>query len=319
MIAVDSVDVADGRGFEPYPVELDSPAYLQYTSGSTREPAGAVITHGAVVTNVLQGAAAIDLDAESTCVGWIPFFHDMGLVMMVCVPAVIGARSVFSTPFDFVAQPRRWLEQLAMYPNVVTAAPNFAFDYAIDRVTDADRAALDLSGVRVAMNGAEPVRARTIERFQEAFGPCGFAAEAHRPSYGLAEATVFVTTSLAAAPPRITSFSRSQLMAGRALAPLGDDDAIRLVSAGAPVGQHVCLVDPLTCAARGDGEVGEVWVHGAERRQSGYWGQPERSRDEFDGHLIGGGPSSRSPAGCGPATSASATTASCTSPAASRT
>jgi fatty acid CoA ligase FadD32 len=288
VIAVDSVDVADGRDFEPHAVQLSSPAYLQYTSGSTREPAGAVITHEAVVTNVLQGASAIGLDAESTCVGWIPFFHDMGLVLMVCAPAVTGARSVFSTPFDFVQQPRRWLEQLAAYPNVVTAAPNFAYEYAIDRLTDTDRAALDLSGVRVAMNGAEPVRARTIERFQDAFGPCGFAPQAHRPSYGLAEATVFVTTSTADAPPRITSFSRSALMAGHAVAPVGDADVIRLVSAGTPVGQDVCLVDPLDCSIRGDGEVGEVWVNGPNVA-TGYWGQPERTRDEFDGHLVGGG------------------------------
>ncbi|HEX3872718.1 MAG TPA: fatty acyl-AMP ligase [Solirubrobacteraceae bacterium] len=287
VVAVDSVDLAAGRGFEPPPVDLDAPAYLQYTSGSTREPAGAVITHRAVVTNVVQGATAFDVDDDSTCVGWIPFFHDMGLVLMVCLPAVIGARSVFSTPFDFVQQPRRWLEQLASHSNVVTAAPNFAFEYSIDRLSDADRAKLDLSGVRVAMNGAEPVRPRTIERFQELFGPCGFAPDAHRPSYGLAEATVFVTTSRADAPPRITSFSRADLMAGRATTPVGGVEVIRLVSAGSPVGQHVCVVDPVECLARADGEVGEVWVHGGNVA-AGYWGQPERSAEVFDARLIGG-------------------------------
>jgi len=288
VIAVDSVDLAAAAGFDPPAVELSAPAYLQYTSGSTRDPAGAVITHEAVVTNVLQGSAAFGLDEDSTSVGWLPFFHDMGLMLMVCVPAVIGARSVFSTPFDFIAHPQRWLEALANHPNVVTAAPNFAFEYAIERLSAADRAKLDLSGVRAVMNGAEPIRATTVERFQELFGPCGLAPDAHRPSYGLAEATVFVTTSTANEPPRITSFSRAALMTGRAAAPSGDADRIRLVSTGTPVGQDVCIVDPLNCVARPDGEVGEIWVRG-RNVAVGYWGQPERSAEVFDAHLVGGG------------------------------
>jgi fatty acid CoA ligase FadD32 len=267
---------------------LSAPAYLQYTSGSTRDPAGAVITHEAVVTNVLQGSVAFGVDQDSTCVGWLPFFHDMGLMLMVCLPAVIGARSVFSTPFDFVAHPKRWLEQLASHPSVITAAPNFAFEYLIDRLSEADRATLDLSGVRVVMNGAEPIRATTVERFQELFGPCGLAPAAHRPSYGLAEATVFVTTSAVDEAPRITSFSRLGLMTGRATAPSGDADRIRLVSAGTPVGQHVCIVDPLDSVARPDGEVGEIWVRG-RNVAVGYWGQPERSAEVFEAHLVGGG------------------------------
>jgi fatty acid CoA ligase FadD32 len=288
VIAVDTIDLAGAAGFEPPTVELSAPAYLQYTSGSTRDPAGAVITHEAVVTNVLQGGTAFAMDEDSTCVGWLPFFHDMGLMLMVCVPAVIGARSVFSTPFDFIAHPKRWLAQLSSHPNVVTAAPNFAFEYSIDRLSEADRATLDLSGVRVMMNGAEPIRATTVERFQELFGRCGLAPDAQRPSYGLAEATVFVTTSSAAVPPRITSFSRAAVMAGRARPPVGDVDRIRLVSAGSPVGQDVCIVDPLVSLARPDGEVGEIWVHG-RNVAIGYWGQPERSAEAFDAQLVGGG------------------------------
>jgi fatty acid CoA ligase FadD32 len=287
VIAVDSVDVAAGRGFEPPPLDLRATAYLQYTSGSTREPAGAEITHEAVATNVLQAAAAFDLSEDSSCVGWIPFFHDMGLVLLVCIPAALGARSVFSTPFDFVRRPQRWLEQLASHPNVITAAPNFAFEYAMDRLSAQDRAALDLSGVRAAVNGAEPVRARTVERFQELFGPSGFAANAHRPSYGLAEATVFVSAT-GAGGATLTTFCRSALMAGRATAPSDDADAIRLVSSGAPADQWVSIVDPVQCTALTDGEVGEVWVHGPNVA-TGYWGQTEHSDEVFDGRLVDGG------------------------------
>jgi fatty acid CoA ligase FadD32 len=292
VIAVDRVDLKAAAAFVPPPVDLAEPAYLQYTSGATRDPAGAVISHEAVATNVRQGVDALGLDEHTTSVGWIPFFHDMGLMMMVCAPVVLGSRAVFSTPFDFVQRPRRWLEQLSAHRNVMTAAPNFAFDYAVDRVSAKDRATLDLSGVHVAINGSEPVRARTLERFQEAFGPHGFAATAHRPSYGLAEATLFVTTS-GARGPRVTSFARSELLAGRAVAALPGGEAIpggeavQLVSAGSPAGQHVCIADPDTRAMRADGEVGEVWVHG-RNLASGYWGQPERSLEFFDAELLGG-------------------------------
>jgi fatty acid CoA ligase FadD32 len=287
VIAVDDVDLDAAASFLLPEIDLGAPAYLQYTSGSTRAPAGAVITHEAVAANVRQVVAAFDLDERSTCVGWIPFFHDMGLVLLACLPAGLGVRSVFSTPFDFIRRPRGWLELLASNRNVITAAPNFAFDYAVDRVRAEDRAGLDLSGVRIAINGSEPVLPRTVKRFQEAFGPHGFAPRAHRPSYGLAEATVFVSATDPGGP-QTAGFMRSELMAGRAVPARDDVDAIGLVSAGKAAGQHVCIVDPVDHTARPDGAVGEVWVHGPNLATS-YWGQPERSEEVFDGHLIDGG------------------------------
>jgi fatty acid CoA ligase FadD32 len=286
VIAVDGVDLDAARGFQLPEIDLGATAYLQYTSGSTGAPAGAAITHEAVAANVRQLAAALDLGEHSTFVGWIPFFHDMGLVLLAGLPAGLGARSVFSTPFDFIRRPLGWLELLAGHPNVMTAAPNFAFDYAVDRVRAEDRARLDLSGVRVAINGSEPVRPRTVERFQDAFGPFGFAPHALRPSYGLAEATVFVSAT-GSAGPKTSSFTRSDLMAGRAVQAPDDVDTIALVSAGTPAGQHVCIVDPVDRTARPDGEVGEVWVHGPNLDTS-YWGQPDRSEEVFNGCLIGG-------------------------------
>lgn len=287
VIAVDRVDPAKGRSLTLPDLDPDAVAYLQYTSGSTRRPAGAVITHGAVAANVQQLVEVFGVDGSWTCVGWLPFFHDMGLVLLVCLPAGTGAGSVFCTPFDFVRRPLAWVGAMSDRTNVITAAPNFAFDYAVDRTDPSARAQLDLSGVRVAINGSEPVRPGTVKRFQATFAQHGFAAEALRPCYGLAEATVFVSATDANGP-RLANFSRSELAAGRAVSAEGDHGSIELVGAGAPVGQLVAVADPSTGTLMGDGEVGEIWIHGPNVA-SGYWGQTERSAETFAGELRGGG------------------------------
>ncbi|HEY3472489.1 MAG TPA: fatty acyl-AMP ligase [Amycolatopsis sp.] len=264
--AHEHVVVADeltGPGADPVPVAPESAAYLQYTSGSTREPAGAVIPHRAIVAACWQGSRAYAVDEGTTCAGWIPFFHDMGLIQLLCLPVFSGGRAVFMAPAEFVHRPRRWLRQLADYPAVFTAAPNFAYDLAADAGAEAG---LDLSDVRVALNGSEPVRPRTVERFQEVFGPHGFRREAHCPSYGLAEATVYVAS---AGPdgPRGAVFDREALAQGRAVE---TPDGQELVSVGRPVGQLVRIVRD--GRALPDGEVGEIWVHGPNVA-TGYWGR----------------------------------------------
>jgi fatty acid CoA ligase FadD32 len=194
---------------------------------------------------------------------------------------------VFCAPFDFVRRPLGWLAAMSSQANVITAAPNFAFDYAVDRIKPEDRAGLDLSGVRVAINGSEPVRHRTVERFGETFAEQGFDRRALRPSYGLAEATVFVSAT-GAAGPRVSRFARSELAAGRATDVVDERDAIELVGAGTPVGQLVCIVDPLSGAIKPDRDVGEIWIHGPNTA-AGYWRQPERTAEVFGGVLTGGG------------------------------
>jgi fatty acid CoA ligase FadD32 len=296
IIAVDTLDDTStvdtpGTGTPPPAViDLDAPAYLQYTSGSTRTPAGAVITHRAVSANCWQAGQAFGVDEEWACVGWIPFFHDMGLVQLLCIPVFSGARSVFMTPFNFIMKPMRWLRQMSDFSPAFTAAPNFAFEYAVKKVKEADRATLDLSGVRAAINGSEPVRPSTISAFQDAFGKHGFAPSAHRPSYGLAEATVFVTNT-GEEGPTITSFDRASLTEDRGIVfPAGADTSsnsvLELVSAGRPVGQLVRIVDPATSVARADNVVGEIWIHGPNVAD-GYWESPERSRETFGGVIDG--------------------------------
>ncbi len=269
------VDELTGPGGDPVPVPPDSPAYLQYTSGSTREPAGAVIPHRAIVAACWQGSLAYAVDEGTTCAGWIPFFHDMGLIQLLCLPVFSGGRSVFMAPAEFVHSPARWLRQLAGYPAVFTAAPNFAYDLAAEAGAGED---LDLSDVRVALNGSEPVRPATIERFHEVFGPRGFRREAHRPSYGLAEATVYVASAGEEGPGGAV-FDREALAQGRAVETDGGQE---LVSVGRPVGQLVRIVRD--GREQPEGLVGEIWVHGPNVA-AGYWGRGDATAfgAELDG------------------------------------
>ncbi|HET6290355.1 MAG TPA: fatty acyl-AMP ligase [Amycolatopsis sp.] len=271
------VDELSGPGAEPLPVTPESPAYLQYTSGSTREPAGAVIPHRAVAAACWQASRAYAVDEHTTCAGWIPFFHDMGLIQLLCLPVHAGARSVFMSPAEFVHRPVRWLRQLADHPAVFTAAPNFAFDLAVEAAEEAGDD-LDLSDVRIALNGAEPVRPRTVTRFLEVFGPRGFRPEVHRPSYGLAEATVYVA-SAGAEGPRSAVFDREALAQGRAIEV---PDGQELVSVGRPLGQRVRIVRD--GVAQPDGLAGEIWIHGPNVA-AGYWGRGDAAA--FAGELDG--------------------------------
>ncbi|MGW4527671.1 fatty acyl-AMP ligase [Amycolatopsis sp. NPDC004378] len=275
--AVVVVDELTGPGTDPVPAEPESPAYLQYTSGSTREPAGAVIPHRAIVAACWQGSRAYGVDEGTTCAGWIPFFHDMGLIQLLCLPVFAGGRAVFMAPAEFVHRPRRWLRQMADHPAVFTAAPNFAYDLAADAGAGDD---LDLSGVRVALNGAEPVRPRTVDRFLEVFGPHGFRREAYRPSYGLAEATVYVA-SAGPEGPRGAKFDREALAQGQAVETV---DGPELVSVGRPVGQLVRIVHE--GHEQPEGAVGEIWVHGPNVA-TGYWGRGDAGA--FGGVLDGMG------------------------------
>ncbi len=258
-------------------------AFLQYTSGSTRTPCGVEVCHGNIVANERLIAAACRHDDQSTFVGWQPLFHDMGLVANVMQPLFLGALCVLMPPLAFLHRPARWLRAVSAYRAHTSGGPNFAYDMCVDQVTEADRAGLDLSSWRVAFNSAEPVREGTLDRFSQAFGPQGFAATAHFPCYGLAEATLLVTDPGKDRPPRVLRADPDQLRAGHvvpapASAPSGAaaSAAAALVSAGRPgIETVVRIVDPATASPVADGGVGEVWIGGGGVAR-GYWGaRPE--------------------------------------------
>lgn len=213
VVAVDQVPDAAARDLEPTDAEV---AYLQYTSGSTRTPAGVEISHANVVANARQALSAYGADAHPvTCVGWLPLYHDMGLVLSIAAPVVRGLLSVLMDPVAFLHEPARWLRLLAAHPRALSAAPNFAYDYCASAVTDAQKADLRLDGVVALINGSEPVRPGTADRFQAAFAGQGLVAETHCPSYGLAEATVFVSAARPGEPLRQFALDRDALAEGR--------------------------------------------------------------------------------------------------------
>lgn len=276
---------------EQVPVDPDDVAYLQYTSGSTRSPTGAMISHRNVLANAAQALEAFvageGRDGPVVSVGWLPLFHDMGLLLTVAAPLVGGHPSVLMDPLAFLARPERWLRLLSAYPGAVSAAPNFAYEYCLAKVGADDAAELRLDRVRALINGSEPVNADTIRRFAEAFGPGGLAPEAHCPSYGLAEATVFVATDGPAEPPAVVVCRREALAEGRIAVTdpqTPDEEAVSLVGCGAPTGQEVRIVEPEGVAVLPDDTVGEILVRGPNVA-FGYWKRAELSAEVFGATL----------------------------------
>jgi len=279
VVDVDAVPPVAARDWpEPDP---DAPAYLQYTSGSTRSPAGVVLTHRNVLANARQACAAYGAESGTTsAVSWLPLFHDMGLILGIGAPMAAGLESVLMDPLAFLERPVRWLRALSASPGAISAAPNFAYAYCASRVTEADKMYLELSRVVSLINGSEPVLPATIAKFHDAFAGCGLRPEVHRSSYGLAEATVLVSVTGAGKPPRQVTFDRARLAAGYAEPAAPGASATTLVSCGRPAGQRVRITDPVTGQPAEPGEVGEIQVSGPNVGR-GYWGRAEASAATF--------------------------------------
>ncbi|WP_037314594.1 fatty acyl-AMP ligase [Amycolatopsis orientalis] len=281
VLAVDTpAPVAAGDRSWPRP-EPNDLAYLQYTSGSTRTPAGVMLTHRNALTNARQACDCYGIETGTTStVSWLPLFHDMGLILGIGAPMAAGAASVLMDPLAFLERPSRWLRAIAASPGAISAAPNFAYAYSASRVTEAEKSYLELSRVVSLINGSEPVLPETIAKFHDTFAECGLRPEVHRSSYGLAEATVLVSVTDAGKAPRQVTFDRDRLAAGFAI-PAGPGAApTTLVSCGFPAGQRIRIADPVTGALAGPGEVGEIQVSGPNVGV-GYWGRPGASAAVF--------------------------------------
>ena len=287
---LDAGRLADGdpAGWRDSPAAGASLAMLQYTSGSTGDPRGVMLTHA----NLLHNSAVIHRVSrhrpEDNGVFWLPPFHDMGLIGGILQPIYAGLSAALMAPATFLQRPFRWLEAMSRYKATTSGAPNFAYDLCVERVGAAERATLDLSHWRTSFNGAEPIRADTLERFATAFAESGLRRDVILPCYGLAEGTLLVSGGPAERAPLRVLADRRSLESGELRTPdEGGSAAIALVASGEPVAeQTVAIVDPDTAAACADGQVGEIWVAG-ESVASGYWGRPEASAATFQARMAG--------------------------------
>ncbi len=288
VLVIDQIPDSAGEKFVPTELGMDDVSHLQYTSGATRPPVGVEITHRAVVTNLVQMILSIDLlDRNTHGVSWLPLYHDMGL-SMIGFPAVYGGHSTLMSPTAFVRRPLRWIQALSdgsRQGRVVTAAPNFAYEWTAQRGRPAPGDDIDLSNV-VMIIGSEPVSMDAIRTFTDTFAPYGLPRTAFKPSYGIAEATLFVANIAPAEEPSVVYLDRDQLGAGRAVRVAADaPTAEAQVSCGRVArSEWAVIVDPDSETELPDGRVGEIWLQGVNLGR-GYWGLPDETQLAFGAKL----------------------------------
>ncbi|MEM7354993.1 MAG: amino acid adenylation domain-containing protein, partial [Acidobacteriota bacterium] len=245
------------------------------------------ITHGNLLSNEEMIRQAFGQSSDSVVVGWLPVYHDMGLIGNLLQPIYSGGSCVLMSPMAFLRKPLRWLQAISRCRATTSGGPNFAYDLCVDRIDEAALADLDLSSWQVAFSGAEPVRAGTLERFAERFAPCGFRDEAFFPCYGLAEATLLVSGGELGTGSQVRAFDASALEAHRAIPPVDDVHGAgqELVACGHSwLDQEVLVVDPESCRQCLADQVGEIWVSGPAVAR-GYWRNPEASARDFGARL----------------------------------
>lgn len=265
----------------------DDLAFLQYTSGSTGSPKGVMVSHGNILHNcwVIRKSIKVGVGNDWNAVSWLPLYHDMGLIGHVLETVDMGVANVFMTPTDFLQKPVRWLRAIMKYNGRTSAAPNFAYEYCVEKIPAEEREGLDLSSWEVAINGSEPVRAHTIQRFIEEFAPYGFKAETFKSSFGMAETTLMVSGVAEGDVPRIMYVDGNDLEKHQ-VSPVkaGDKNAISKVSCGVVQLEKVIIVDPEKFLELSEDKVGEIWVKSDSVAQ-GYWQRKDVTKQTFQARL----------------------------------
>jgi 8-amino-7-oxononanoate synthase len=285
-LATDEIpDTLAERWSEPS-IAPDTLAMLQYTSGSTSQPKGVMLSHANLIDNTHTILHAFRVQPEDNAVFWLPTYHDMGLVGGVITNVFAGVTNVLISPVDFLQKPITWLAAISKYQATISGGPNFAYDLCVRKITDEQRATLDLSSWALAFIGAEPIQPATLERFAAAFAPCGFKPSAFYPCYGLAEATLLVSGARRGSGATVQAFHDTELTKNHVEpVPDGNGQTRRLVACGSPVDTiRVVIVNSKTRTEAAPGCVGEIWIAGASVGQ-GYWHNPRLTSRSFNAQL----------------------------------
>ncbi|MEV0401889.1 fatty acyl-AMP ligase [Actinoallomurus sp. NPDC050550] len=301
-VATDAAELPDADTWKMPELEPDTPAYLQYTSGSTSEPRGVLLSHGNLLHNSAQIYTVLGRPENGIGAGWLPHYHDMGLIGLLLQPLYAGGSMAFTSPVSFVMKPVLWLRMISRYRAGYTVAPNFAYEWLVRGVKDDQLDGLDLSSLAWALNGAEPVRTATLEKVVRRFGALGFRREVWAPGYGMAESTLLVTGTERGRGPVVGRFDAAALeqdraepsapgcrpgLVGREEQVGREGDCVELVACGRPIDLTVRIVRPESAAPLPDGRIGEIWVAGGSVALR-YWQRAEASEETFRARLSTG-------------------------------
>ena len=287
-LATDRIDLSLENDWQSVKIAPDTIAFLQYTSGSTGTPKGVMVTHRNILHNEETIRQGFNHDESTIVVGWLPMFHDMGLIGNILQPLYLGTPSILMSPVSLTQQPFEWLKAISHYQATTSGGPNFAYDLLCLKATPEKLAGLDLSNWKVAFSGAETVRGETIDRFSHIFANCGFNKSAFYPCYGMAEATLFITGGLQHEEPIIKYVDGAALEKNQVLEIAEETSGSKaIVGCGRQwLDTEVLIVNPETLTPCQPHEVGEIWVLGSGIGK-GYWEQKQETKDTFQGLLKG--------------------------------
>jgi len=263
-VATDAIDDAEADGWREPALSSESLAFLQYTSGSTRDPKGVMLSHENLLANAFAIHNAFEIRSATQATIWLPPYHDMGLIGGIMQPLYSGLHVNLMSPVSFLRRPMYWLEMVSKTKSAIAGGPNFAYDLCVRKSTPEERSALDLSAWEIAFNGAEPIRTETLDRFAEAFECAGFKQSTFFNCYGMAETTLYVSGGLYTGKPQ---------------GPVSSGEC--------SVISDVRIVNPDTCEACAEGDEGEIWVNGPNVAR-GYWNQPAATQETFDARIASG-------------------------------
>lgn len=296
VIATDALAQDYSSQWQPPTIRPDDLAVLQYTSGSTGQPKGVMLSHGNLVRNTELIMVAFQTELNSIGVSWLPTYHDMGLIGGILESVFIGCPMVLMSPMAFLQKPIRWLKTISRFKATTSGGPNFAYQLCVDKITEDELQGIDLSTWKTAFNGAEPVRASTLQQFSERFEPAGFCPSAFLPCYGMAETTLIVTGGPQPEPP-VTRFFDAQGLDKQQVTPCEADHphAREMVGSGVILpGEELLIVDPENHRPLDSDQIGEIWISSPSVGQ-GYWEREEITQQVFHARTSDGqGPYLRS-------------------------